>query len=99
MGSMKNMAREMDDYYQKAKDILLELNEISLCKYHPDEMFFYRKQRILDETTYAVATDRFKVKYPNDKNYKKFHAQLKKVLNDAALSQEDCPICRRIKED
>ena len=99
MGTWQDKSQTEEYYYQIAKEILLEMGEISHCKFHPDEMFVYRTENLEESQIYAIATEKFKEKYHDDKNFTEFHAQIERVLGDAASSQDDCPVCRRIRED
>lgn len=99
MSITKRMLEKKEEYFNIAKVILLEMKEVSHCKHHPDETFYYRTFSFENSQIYAIATEKFKVKYPDYKDFTEFHTQIERVLKDAALSQNDCPICRQIEED
>lgn len=99
MSSTKRILEKKEEYFNIAKDILLEMNELSLCKHHPDETFYYRTFSLENSQIYAIATEKFKAKYPEYKDFTEFHTQIEQVLKNAALSQDDCPVCRHIEED
>ena len=99
MGTWQDKSQTEEYYYQIAKEILLEIGEISHCTFHSDEMFVYRTENLEESQIYAIATEILKKKYPENKNFTEFHSQIARVLNDAALSRDDCPVCREIRED
>ena len=98
MSLAKRMIEEKERYYNIAKKILLKMGEISLCKYHSDESFFYRTYCMDEDQIYSRATIILKQQYPEYLDFKEFHDQVNKVLENSAISPNDCPSCIEIEK-
>lgn len=98
MGTFKEQISENKDYYRAAKEILLEMGEISLCDKHPDNDYFYRKNKYEEGAIYGVATDKLKAHYPDMTNFTVFHEQIDVVLKESETGNP-CPVCEKVKND
>lgn len=98
MGTAKNQLMANEAYFDKAKEILLELGEIALCDKHPDNGYFYRMYKFELKPLYGAATNKLKERYPDMNNFTAFHAQIDEVLKQSDTGNH-CPVCEAVKND
>lgn len=99
MGTAKNQLMADEAYFDKAKEILLELGEIALCDKHPDKDYFYRTYKFEWDLIYKAATNKLKQQYPDMDDFTTFHAQIHEILNHQADKGNHCPVCEAVKND
>lgn len=95
MGMAKRHMEHEDELYRVAEDILMSLGIIDCCEMHED---FHYQKKIMDEPRiYAMATEELKKHYPVQEDFKEFHRQIHRVLQETpATSAEQCPYCEKL---
>lgn len=83
------------DLREIAEVILQEVGAIGCCDMHSD--FHYLKPAIDKNQIYANATNNLKKQYPEQTDYKAFHEQINRVLEEIpATSADECPYCQKL---
>lgn len=95
MSVAKQQSEQEDELFQIAEKILMKFGVIACCDIHED---FRYQNIIIDEShIYAMATEELKKQYPAQKNFKEFHRQIHRVLQETpATSAEQCPYCEKL---
>ena len=89
MSDQKIKLIAMEEMYEKAKDILLQIGVIKTCFCGA---YFYETYNKDKNEIYAIATNKYKQKFGNNVNFQILQASIKKVLDDAG-TENNCPIC------
>lgn len=83
----------MDDFYDLAKKILIEIGAIKACDAHDD--FTYQTCSMDTNTIYALATQKYKDSYYREgESFKPFQGAVKRVL-DETVPNSNCPHCEK----
>lgn len=95
MGLTKRQLEHEDELYRIAEEILMSLGVIGCCEMHED--FHYQKDAIDESRIYAMATEELKKNYPSQTDFKEFHRQIHRVLQETpATSAEQCQYCEKL---
>lgn len=98
MGIAKQQIEYQDEFYRVVEKILMELGIIACCEMHED--FHYKKNTIDESHIYAMATEKLKNQYPTKKDFKEFHKQIHRILQETpATSAKQCPYCEKFWEE
>lgn len=80
MGIANRQSVYNEEMYDCAKKILLEMGAIKECFCGK---IFYETYKYDEQNIYAIATKKLKEKFGEQYEYKTYHEQINKVLNDA----------------
>lgn len=95
MGLAKHQLEHEDELYRMAEKILMSLGIIGCCDMHED--FHYQKKIIDESHIYAMTTEELKKNYPLQTDFKEFHRQIHRVLQETpATSAKQCPYCEKL---
>ncbi len=93
MGVAKNTAVK---YSKIAYEELLNIGAIKTCDIHQD---YYYANMIDNDEIYAMVTANVKKKYGDEVNYKVLHEWIKRILDDAGIDADNCPMCEKLERE
>ena len=95
MGMAKSQMAYGDELHRIAEKILRTLGIIDYCEMHED--FQYQKSLMDESRIYAMATEELKKTYPDQRDFKEFHRQIHRILEETpATSVQQCPYCEKL---
>lgn len=98
MGKTRHPSEQEEKMHRIAEDILMSLGFIDCCEIHED--FHYCPGPMNEPRIYAAATKKLQEIYPELTDFKEFHEQIRRILQETvATGVEQCPYCEKIRKE